>query len=392
MNRQTSISRDSIRNAALAFIGLTALIAYIIACASFSPDDARIVFPAYDPMSGQIGVGLYDRKRRTTEQLFVLPIAQVMSRDDLILRPQWTPDGRYVIVAWPVDSNMLCLQVLPLGRAGPTRLLMVPGIERAYESLSMPLPLVGSRLFLTCNSNILRLDFETGAIMTNSTQGELSLYSSLTGDRVYYARAGAGQDGGLEVGQLDVERLTLTRLVSLPKELVSEGELVGISQDGRRTALLSEKGGKTKVLVCQGDRLETTLDVGTAESGLKLGHVQWSPDGRTLYAPYSEAANTTNRSLGVLEMPMYGRPTRRIPLLTAQGEGDGSDMRLFQIALSHDGKTIAATSTYLAREEKLHLRAEDCALFLVDLAKRKRPVSRMRLPLPQKPAGAPNKT
>jgi hypothetical protein len=390
-----NMNRESIRNGLLAFIGLGALTAYILACASFSPDDSKIVFPAYDRISGHIGVALYDRKGRTTEQLFVLATPSETSKNGCALRPQWTPDGRYVIVAWPGEGtgDTLYVQVLPVGRAGPTRLLILPGIEKAEEKLSMPLPLVGPYVFLTGKSNIVRLDLETGAIKTNFARGELALYASPAGDRVYYAGKGVSQEGAYEVGRLEVDRLTLTPLLSLPSDSITEEGLVGLGRDGGRMAFLSEKGGETAVLVYRGAKLEKTLRLGGGESRLKLGHVQWSPDGQTLYAAYwRQAVSATNCSFGVLEMPLNDRPMRHIPVLEGLGNGDDSDIVFFQIGLSHDGKTIAVASTYLTGDEKLEMRPEDCALFLVDLSSPKRPVLRVRLPLPPKTGAASSKS
>jgi len=382
------MNRENIRNGLLAFVGLGALTAYLLACASFSPDDSKIVFPAYDRVSGHIGVARYDRKARTTEQLFVLTTGSETLKNGFALRPQWSPDGRYVIVAWPGDgtNDTLCLQALPVGQAGPTRLLTVPGIEKAAEKLSLPLALAGPYLFLAGKSNVVRLDLETGVTKTNSMPGELQLYASPTGDRVYYAGKGVGQAGTFEVGRVDADRLTLTPLLSLPSDSITDAGLLGISRDGRRMAFLTEKDKESAVVVYRGDRLEKSLQLGDGEPRLKLGYVQWSPDGQTLYAPYRhQAANATNVSFGVLEMPLNGRPMRRVPVLAGLGDGDESDILFFQIGLSHDGKTIAVASTYLMGDEKPHLRPEDYALFLVDLSSPKRPILRVRLPLPQPP-------
>jgi hypothetical protein len=53
----------------------------------------------------------------------------------------------------------------------------------------------------------------------------------------------------------------------------------------------------------------------------------------------------------------------------------------FQAAISHDGKTAAVSSTYLACTEK-EFKPADCALFLVDLSDAKWKVTKVPIPLP----------
>jgi len=63
------------RNAALAFGGLLALSVYIMACnssPSFSPDDTKVLYPAFDPATGVIGMSVYDREARKSDMLFLL--------------------------------------------------------------------------------------------------------------------------------------------------------------------------------------------------------------------------------------------------------------------------------------------------------------------------------
>ena len=52
-----------------------------------------------------------------------------------------------------------------------------------------------------------------------------------------------------------------------------------------------------------------------------------------------------------------------------------------QAAISHDGKTAAIASTYLACSEK-EFKAADCALFIVDLSNPKWKVTKVPIPMP----------
>ena len=62
------MKNNTSRNALLAMIALGALTLYILACTSFSPDDTKVLYPAFDD-SGAIGMAVYDREARRSEML-----------------------------------------------------------------------------------------------------------------------------------------------------------------------------------------------------------------------------------------------------------------------------------------------------------------------------------
>jgi hypothetical protein len=104
-----------------------------------------------------------------------------------------------------------------------------------------------------------------------------------------------------------------------------------------------------------------------------------------MYASFrSQAEAATNVSFGLLEIPLNGGSARRTMLLSGVGKRDDDSVLYFQIGLSNDGKTAAVASTYLAGDDE-EFKADDCALFLIDLADPQRKVTKVRIPLPPKP-------
>jgi hypothetical protein len=260
----------------------------------------------------------------------------------------------------------------------------VPELDEAAASLANALPVVGPHLFAVGESNIIRLNLNTGAIKTNAYRGELGLFPSPRGDRVYYVGKNVSEDVASEAGELDPELLTLKPL-PFPKDLLAEGDFIGLSRDGRRVAVLSGESGSRKLVIHSTQGGSKTIPLGTGESRFLIRQAEWSPDGTTVYASYSSpAANPTNSGFGVVEIPLDGRPFRQIPLLEVGGRASDETLAYFQMSLSHDGRTIAVASTYLAAMDQVALGPKDCALFLVDLTSPKRPVTRVPLYSPPK--------
>jgi predicted acyl esterase len=91
--------------------------------------------------------------------------------------------------------------------------------------------------------------------------------------------------------------------------------------------------------------------------------------------------------LGVLEIPADGGAGRQIPLFRVTGKED-SDVSTLQVDVSHDGKTLAAASTYLQRSSgskaQQRLKPEDVALYFIDLSRPDRKIT--KVPIPPLPA------
>ncbi len=210
------------------------------------------------------------------------------------------------------------------------------------------------------------------------------------GDAAYYAAEKKGDGEGFEVGKLDPEKLSLTPILELKKKEIGEiSPFIAVSKDGTGIAILVKKGGeKTEaqsLLVFRGKDLEKTVPVGPPEEVGSLGDTQWSPDGMTIYAASAKKLKDGDGlQLGFIEVPLGGGGARQVPLVRMGKEDEDKVVMFFQIALSPDGKTLAASTGNLPEE----LKDEDRALYLVDLASPERKVTKVRAPISAAPAEA----
>jgi hypothetical protein len=115
----------------------------------------------------------------------------------------------------------------------------------------------------------------------------------------------------------------------------------------------------------------------------KLGNPQWSREAQMIYVPaliWNDDEKTSRFAID--EVPLQGGTARLTNVLNFTAEDSDSQLITYmQIALSPDGKLIAVTSAHLDK-----IKPEDRALYLVDMSKSARPVS--KYPPPRLPAPA----
>jgi len=382
------------RDRVLALIGLGAVLAYVLACTSFSPDDSKVLYPAFDTRGGGLALAVFDRDARRTDPLLLLPGPADKSR---LLRGLWTPDGSRVVALWPAegsgDSEQLNVLVLPYKTRQPARWLTLPVNQERSAVLALPPAVVGSSLFLGVESLVFRLDLETGALHTNEIDGDLVLLGQ--GDRVCYLREkdsdDPSEDKVYEFGRLDPKTLALSPLFSVAKK--PNEDIYGffaVSRDGSRTALLCERSDENFFLVYEGKELIKTIPAPASDQEFHVGNFLFSPDGATLYATFAKSPAETEKEkfaqqCGIVELPLSGAASREIPLFQVQEEWDDEEIFLFQLDLSHDGKTLALCSTCLVVEDLDRLEPEDLALYLVDLTRPDRKVTKVAIAPPPVP-------
>jgi hypothetical protein len=177
-----------------------------------------------------------------------------------------------------------------------------------------------------------------------------------------------------------------------------------MTTSGTRLALTRGDADNQSLVLYRQFQPERTLSFGATNNGLVLGNLAWSPDGRTLYAagfrplkpgPIAKAIHagyealrsaglkpTEPRALdlqiSVCEIPADGQPLRETPLFRTATAADKTFLLLYQVALSPDGKTLALSAGL--SEEEGATRERDRALYLIDLTRASRPVSKIRIP------------
>jgi hypothetical protein len=375
------------RDAALTVVGFAAVLLYILACASFSPDDLKVLFPSNDPKTGGTVLAVYDRGAHTTRALLAFPPTSGDNNDGHMIRPAWTPDGSHVVALWGDNDDEFRITVLPISGKGPMRMLVVKDVKGDMASaILVPPPIVGSQLFSGEDGQIRRVDLQSGAELVKKIEGELLLVGQH--DRIYYGRelSEEGKDTRVEVGLVDADTLALTPLFETT-EAGGDPPFFAVSRDGARVALAGEKDSVPEILVFERNQLRNTIPIGSKADDMKLGFFQWSRDGATLYGVFRTKVAETEYQLGVLEIPAAGGTARRIPLFRVTGKED-SDVMTLQVDVSHDGKTLAAASTYLQRssasKEQRRLKPEDVALYFIDLSRPDRKIT--KVPIPPLPA------
>jgi len=389
------------RNAGLALVGLLALTIYILACTSFSPDDTKVLYPAFSGTNGAVGVAVYDRESGRSEVLFV-PVAfedaESQVAAPLLVRAQWLADGRRILVTWLGESKgqSLNLALIPWGVRGPIKLFSLGKIENGATALIMPLPVAGDDVFIMqTQQHINRLDLKTGTRTLHrlgDEKSKFSLYPAPADKGVFYLEQREEPEEHFVFGRLDPDSFALTGSVTFTNK-PDDGSFFTYDPLGQRVAFV-EKGpsGGPQLVVLERGKPALTRPLEIKGAQVRFGNAVFTPNGGALLAScQKQPADQAQSSFGLLEIPLPAGPVLETTLIPAlETKGDDAAALYFQVGLSHDGKTAAAASTYLACLETNTFKPEDCALFFVDLSDAKRKVTRVPISLPAErasPAG-----
>jgi hypothetical protein len=366
----------------LATVAAVSLLLYVLACAtSFSPDDRQVLYPTLDPQSGAAGVAVYDRKTGRSESLLTAIGADVSTNQQgVLLRAQWLPDGKHVLVVEAVKDEVMEVLVLPRGVQEPVRHFSLPKADDATESLEFPFAVVGSRLYLNGDKHDpLRLDLVTGELTGGAeSTNDLIALPAPDGKSILGLR-GLNGNRGMEFGALDPQTLEFKSLGQVGTN-VAEGTLPAFNPADGRLVFIGKTGEQLQVV--KDGQTEFTRPIARPGEKLELGpFLDLARDGKTVLSAYSAVAEAaTNAEYGLLEMPLSDAPLRFTPLFHSTQTKD-SQMLFAQPSLSHDGKTWAICTAFLYLQDE-SLKPEDCALFLVDLSKADRPVTKVPIPVP----------
>ena len=385
------------RNEALALTGLLALSLYILACTSFSPDDTKVLYPAFSGTNGSLGIASYDRVTRRSEMLF---LPSTLSDEDTsgpspqYVRGQWLANGHRVVAGWMGNESddVLHLASLPFQTAGPVRWFVISGKDLS-KSMVLPLPIVGDRAFLVDFTNrIVRLDLQTGAVtrhLIGKEDSEWTLYAAPDGRGIFYLEGRKAPEGRV-FGRLDPETFAVAPLITITN-VIDNGVSFTYSLDGTKLAFVDKSGDAERLVVLERGKLEVILPLPAGGKKFCLGMGIFSRTANNLiFAFRRQKEDGSSHEFGLIEIPLNGGPRRETVILPAVSLGAGdvqSSEFYFQIGFSHDGKTAAVASTYLASMDE-EFKAEDCALFFVDLSDPNRRVTKVPIPLPAHRGGA----
>ncbi len=376
---------STLRNAALPLVGLLALLIYILACTSFSPDDKKILFPTFD-VRGAIGMAVYDRDTRRAESLYVpanLEIGTNLAMPSSV-RGTWLPDGRNIVIASALEASkdQLEVTVVPTDGRGTVRSYRIFGVEEPGMSLMLAPCVSGNRFFFKSGSDrIDRLDLRTGELKGREVTGasqNFNLYPSPDGQGLFYVWE---TNNVVVFGRVDPEQLTLTPLMNLPNRL-PDGAFFAYNAAGTQLAFV-DKGDNDELrcVLMEKGKTRFTRKLDLVKAKLAFGNAILSPRGDKVWAAFSREMAADRIACGLMEIPLSEAPIREKVLLPEVSSTSDAYQYYWQLGVSHDGKTAAVSSAYLAcADEKF--KAEDCALFIVDLADREWKVTKAPIPLP----------
>ena len=390
------MKKHKTRNLALALVGLLALSIYILACTSFSPDDTKILYPAFDAPSGAIGMAVYDREARGSEMLF-LPVGYESGESNTvtaasILRAEWLANGRDIIVAYAAtgknssDHDSLGVALIPWGARKPIRIFRVPNMKELGPFFMLPLCVAGEQVFLpSSGKGVARLDLRTGALTDHEfedAKGEISLYPAPDGAGILYFEPGEQPKQETTFGRLNPNDFSRTPLMVITNE-AHDTSVIAYDKAGRVLALLGGGDKTNDLLVLRDGRSIFARSLDTHGEKRYFGNALLAADGKALWSAFQQTKGTNGMSYGLMEIPFSEAPPRELTLINEAPVEDETFAYYFQASISHDGKTAAIASTYLACTEE-EFKPADCALFLVDLSDPKWKVTKVPVPLPAK--------
>lgn len=378
------------RDVVLALTGLAALTVYILACTSFSPDDRKVLYPAFDPASGGVGLAVYDRDTKRSDMVLVSSAYDLdhtnTSNEPALVRGQWLADGKNIVVTYAASAKesdeALSVALVPWGVGGITRLLRVAALEKGATAFLNPLCISGKRLFLQVSSHeVARLDLVSGRVVRHDfgdADKEFTIYPAPSGDRLFCIEQEKDKkDSTLTL--FNPDDFSRAPLMAIP-EVTGETSAFAFDSRGTLAAFMTAYDGTNRLVVIRKDQPVITRTFDTKGTKWHFGNGCLSPKGEVLWATYQkqDSAKATNASYGLIEVPFSQAPVRETTLIETARPTDHGDPLLFEAAVSHDGKTAAVASTYLAAD----LKPADCALFLVDLSSPERKVTKVPIPTP----------
>lgn len=370
---------------------LVFLLAAIFACRpAFSPDGKRILVPVCSAKNQGVAVALFERATGKITTLY-------RSGPGFgAVAPLWSLDGKQAVaICVPKAEGMthgLRVALIDLqGEAKPVvhdLRLHENGVASLWSS-----PILAGGGLLLSGKRLKRVDLATGAVTTPDGPEIKEIYLTKHGSKIYYARDLRSR--GFEFGTLNPKTLVRTPMPMLEEQAKWRlSPLMAISPDGQRFALAANEAAaieegvdKPAILICSGGKLVKTLPV--TDRTLQLGNLVWSPDGERLFASAMRKGSAEKpHEYLLLELAVDGSAIRQTRLFgTVAGEKKNAIPYAAPIALSPDGKTIAACSTAVDTVAE-----QDRALYLVGVGGGKRPVQKVPTPeVTAKPAARRDK-
>lgn len=375
--------KSRILDACLTILGIAGLMVYVLACApSFSPDGKKVAFPVLDYDNEQTSIFVYDINKNKFETVaeFKNQNHKGDSDDDMDIAysVQWMPDGKQILI-----NGASLIMILPVESEGPTRIFQ-PQEDMKFLNI-LPPPIVGNYQFIANpdKPELYRVNvqnWETQSFQLAFSHDDLGIPFS-DGEQLYFTVDLEKEDQKFcSIMKLNVENGTYTPVAKINTEECGELQAWSwLKLGGDRFAAISKYQDRVHLVLVQGNSIEKMIPIGEKKSGLDIGNLVPSRDGRSIFAAFSY--HDQQDQFGFMEIPFDGGKTREMVLFTGDGPMDDQMNPIaFHIAISPDGRKIAASS--VSGLEYTSLKPEDRALYFIDVSHPEWEVNKVRVPLP----------
>jgi hypothetical protein len=381
---------------ALGAIGVLAWTLYLLGCGwtAWSPDGRQVL--ALRQGVHEVSAFSVDVRAGTTKLL-----ASVSPADESFTSGQWDRSGKRVLLVRAVPKRGSSVLVVPVGASAPTRELLIDHGDTAEPArFPPPYPQLGAELFVP-GGKLQRVNLDTGAIASRKGFGGDKAGAVLfqRGERVGYV---AFLENEVAVGEVDRTDLSLRKgygvpwtalgfegasSADAPEPLVAsstgamEPEAASSTQARPTTqarsnieaipfvaaatsgdlvafTILGKGSGPDRIVVLGRSGVERILTPSLPARHL-LGNLQWSRDGRTLYAAVlgpSEEEGVVQFSAALIAAQDAGAPrlipVARLRVPEARGDDQGGWPYALQISLSPDGRALAASTGFMFAERR----------------------------------------
>ncbi len=377
-----------------------ALLVYVLACTygatSFSPDDCQVLYPSFDLRNGAFSVALYDRNTGRSEQIYSsLGTHSGTNVEPSGMHAEWLPDGKHILVAQPVGpdagngkDSSFALVVVPRGINEPIRHIN-PLTNCADCLLMQPFVLTGTKVLINGERSLTCVDWVTGEVLT-STNGIFALPG---GDGKTIPGIQGADSSESFLGEINPGTLTFTRRLCITNPVATDS-VVDVNPTTREILFTTgdtDKGSEQAIhLIKDGaEQFNRTLTRPGCELKIWDFKAMWNqaPRKSRAFAAYaSQTEGQTNWEYGLLEIPLNDQPLRFTPLLHLQRVRGQDELAIISIyawpGLSHDGRTWAVSTAWLAALGDNAPRPEDCALYLVRVDGARPKITKVPIPLP----------
>jgi hypothetical protein len=183
-------------------------------------------------------------------------------------------------------------------------------------------------------------------------------------------------------GRLNPNTFALSPLANFTSAFADES-FFAYDPAGKRCAFLEKTETLPKLVVLEDGKPVFQRPIGAEGDQLSFTSAAFSKGGDSILAGFVRTREEQpGSSSGLMEIPLADQPIREKVLLSGIEADHSEDALDFEFGLSHDGKTAAAASTYLARAKEQGFEPEDCALFFIDLSAPAWRVTKTLIPLP----------